>query len=79
MIETVRIPAAGQTLSMEEVNYASPVHDVILSKNFRMSKYQVTNAQYAAFLNAKGIGSGGSDSNIGSGQKLISASSSNND
>jgi formylglycine-generating enzyme required for sulfatase activity len=27
--------------------------------NYRMSKYEITNAQYAAFLNAKGIGSNG--------------------
>lgn len=31
-------------------------HQVTLSA-FRMSKYDITNAQYAAFLNAKGIGS----------------------
>jgi len=33
-------------------------HEVTLSA-FRMSKYEITNAQYAAFLNAKGIGSNG--------------------
>ena len=33
-------------------------HSVTLSA-FRMSKYEITNAQYAAFLNAKGIGRNG--------------------
>jgi formylglycine-generating enzyme required for sulfatase activity len=33
-------------------------HQVTLSA-FRMSKYEITNAQYAAFLNAKNIGSDG--------------------
>ena len=33
-------------------------HPVTLTA-FRMSKYEITNAQYAAFLNAKGIGSDG--------------------
>lgn len=30
-----------------------PIHQVTLS-NYRMSKYEITNAQYAAFLNARG-------------------------
>ena len=34
-------------------------HPVTLTKDFRMSRYQVTNSQYAAFLNANGIGSDG--------------------
>lgn len=34
-------------------------HEVTLTQNFYMSKYQVTNAQYAAFLKATGIGSTG--------------------
>lgn len=36
------------------------LHPVILTA-FRMSKYEITNAQYAAFLNAKKIGSNGQD------------------
>lgn len=59
MIETVEIPAAGQTFSMGETGYATPVHDVTLTKNFRMSKYVVTNTQYAAFLNTKGVANDG--------------------
>lgn len=31
-------------------------HRVTFTEDFRMSKYQVTNAEYAAFLNAEGIG-----------------------
>jgi len=38
--------------------YVETQHEVTLSA-FRMSKYEITNAQYAAFLNAKGIGSDG--------------------
>ncbi|WP_459686390.1 SUMF1/EgtB/PvdO family nonheme iron enzyme [Viscerimonas tarda] len=34
-------------------------HEVTLTKDFYMSKYPVTNAQYAAFLNANTIGSDG--------------------
>ena len=37
-----------------ESSYASmkPVHEVTLSHDFYMTKYEITNAQYAAFLNA---------------------------
>ncbi len=34
-------------------------HKVTLTKDFWMSKYEITNNQYAAFLNANGIGSDG--------------------
>jgi formylglycine-generating enzyme required for sulfatase activity len=58
-ISTVTIPAGTFSMgsSNDEVN-RSPVetlHLVMLS-TFRMSKYEITNAQYAAFLNAKSIG-----------------------
>ena len=41
--------------------YASmkPVHEVTLSHDFYMTKYEITNAQYAAFLNATGVGEDG--------------------
>ncbi len=39
-----------------------PQHWVRLTNDFYISKYQVTNAQYAAFLNAKGIGEDGKGS-----------------
>ena len=54
-------------------------HQVTLSA-FRMSKYEITNSQYAAFLNAKSIGS---DGKYAAGayptQALIYASSGSND
>jgi len=61
-ISTVLIPAGTFTMGspLTEVNRDSneTQHTVTLSA-FRMSKYEITNAQYAAFLNAKSIGSNG--------------------
>lgn len=37
-------------------------HKVTLTQDFYMSKYPITNSQYTAFLNAKGIGSDGQGS-----------------
>ena len=43
-----------------EVNrYTNETQYPVTLTAFRMSKYEITNAQYAAFLNAKGIGSDG--------------------
>jgi len=70
MIETAFIPKGtffmGSPLS-EPNRYGGSTpgsgdeiqHKVTLTKDFYMSKYQVTNAQYAAFLNANSIGSDG--------------------
>jgi formylglycine-generating enzyme required for sulfatase activity len=44
-------------------------HRVTLTKDYLMSKYPITNAQYAAFLNAEGIGISG----IQNGQILVSS------
>jgi formylglycine-generating enzyme required for sulfatase activity len=66
-IPTSAIPAG--TFKMGSPEGPSPIaevgrngnetqHDVTLTA-FRMSKYEITNAQYAAFLNAKSIGSNG--------------------
>jgi len=78
-VEFVKIPAGTFWMGSpaNEPNRSSDEiqHKVTLTKDFYMSKYPVTNAQYAAFLNAKGIGGGGSDNNIESGQRLISTSS----
>ncbi|GHU66985.1 hypothetical protein FACS189413_00940 [Bacteroidia bacterium] len=50
-------------------------HPVTLTKDFYMSKYQVTNAQYAAFLNANNIGNNGLwASGSYPAQRLVSAS-----
>jgi formylglycine-generating enzyme required for sulfatase activity len=61
-IQTSFIPSGTFTMGspLTEVNRYSDEtqHSVTLSA-FRMSKYEITNAQYAAFLNAKSIGSNG--------------------
>lgn len=61
-VARVLIPAGTFTMGspLSEVNRGvnETQYPVTLS-SFRMSKYEITNAQYAAFLNAKGIGSNG--------------------
>lgn len=42
--------------------YEKPQHWVEITKAFYMSKYEVTNSQYAVFLNANGIGENGEGS-----------------
>jgi formylglycine-generating enzyme required for sulfatase activity len=54
-------------------------HRVILSQDYRMSKYPITNAQYAEFLNSVGIDGTGAKSDIQGGRILIEASSSSSD
>ncbi|MBC5614550.1 SUMF1/EgtB/PvdO family nonheme iron enzyme [Bacteroides hominis] len=48
-----------------------PQHWVEITKDFYMSKYEVTNSQYAAFLNAAGVGVG-SDGKEGKGDVTYS-------
>ncbi len=61
-LEMANIPAGTFTMGSptseanREINEVE--HQVTLS-TFRMCKYEITNAQYAAFLNAKSIGSDG--------------------
>jgi formylglycine-generating enzyme required for sulfatase activity len=59
LIETVRIPAGtfqmGSPYTEPDRESGENQHTVTLTKDFYMSKYEITNAQYAAFLNAKGI------------------------
>jgi formylglycine-generating enzyme len=61
-LQMVNIPSGTFTMGSPstEVGRSSveTQYSVTLSA-FRMSKYEVTNAQYATFLNAKGIGSNG--------------------
>ena len=61
-IPTSAIPAGtfmmGSPTTEVDRNTDETQHSVTLDA-FRMSKYEVTNAQYAAFLNAKSIGSNG--------------------
>ena len=59
-ISFVKIPAGS--FSMGQKGVAMPVHRVTLSKGFYMSRYEITNIQYAAFLNEKGIESDGKGS-----------------
>lgn len=42
-------------------SYEKPQHNVTLTKGYYMGKYEVTNAQFAEFLNEKNIGSDGKD------------------
>ena len=61
-INTVSIPAGTFTMGSPTTEFghttAETQFQVTLSP-FRMSTYEITNAQYAAFLNAKSIGSNG--------------------
>ena len=58
-VEFVSIPAGefmmGSPEGMGKEN-ERPQHKVTLTKGFRMSKYLITNAQFAEFMNARGIG-----------------------
>lgn len=78
-IETVRIPAGtfemGNTPKGHESYRIDPKHDVTISEDFYMCKYEVTNAQYAEFLNAAGVGGDGmcETADYG-GQKVVEAS-----
>jgi formylglycine-generating enzyme required for sulfatase activity len=49
-------------------------HRVVLTKNYYISKYPVTNAQYAAFLNDVGVGESGAKGDIQGGQILVEGS-----
>jgi formylglycine-generating enzyme required for sulfatase activity len=61
MIETVKIPAGifqmGSPFTEPNRQTNETQHQVTLTKDFYMSRYQVTKAQYTAFLNATGVGS----------------------
>ncbi len=61
-IETSLIPAGtftmGSPITEPDRNTNEVLHQVTLSA-FKMSKYEISNAQYAAFLNAYGIGQDG--------------------
>ncbi len=77
------IPAGTFTMGSpdSEVNrYSDEAQYQVTLTAFRMSKYEITNAQYAAFLNAKSIGS---DGKFATGayptEALIFASSGTND
>ncbi len=50
---TALIPSGTFQMGQAEITGATPVHSVTLTRSFYMSKFEITNAQYAAFLNAK--------------------------
>ena len=61
-IETALIPAGTFTMgspSTEPERVTDEVQHQVTLSAFRMSKYEISNAQFAAFLNAKSIGSNG--------------------
>jgi formylglycine-generating enzyme required for sulfatase activity len=63
VIETVRIPAGtfqmGSPTTEPGWSSGEAQHPVTITQDFNMSKYEITNAQYVAFLNAKGIEAAG--------------------
>lgn len=54
-IETVDIQPGTFMMGQADIPIASPVHQVTLTKGFKMSKYEITNAQYCEFLNILGV------------------------
>lgn len=54
-IKAILVKAGSFTMGGDT---ATPTHQVTLSKDFYMGQYEVTNAQFVAFLNAKGNGTG---------------------
>ncbi len=66
-IQTALIPAGTFYMGSPNEETGRDVdetrHQVTLTQSFRMGKYEVTNAQFAAFLNARNIGGNGRDAN----------------
>jgi formylglycine-generating enzyme required for sulfatase activity len=79
IVETVRIPKGTFLMGSpvtEPGRYSNETqHSVTLTRDYRMSKYQITNAQYAKFLNDAGVGSSGKKEGIQSNEQLIQSSS----
>jgi len=82
-IATVQIPAGTFIQGSPDTEVGRSSWETQFTETlsaFRMSKYEITNAQYAAFLNAKSIGSNGKYATVGYGtQALIYASSDHSD
>ncbi|MDR1096993.1 MAG: formylglycine-generating enzyme family protein [Tannerella sp.] len=81
-IETVLIPKGTFLMGSSAVGIGVPgtesnerQHRVTLTKDYYMSKYPITNAQYAGFLNHAGVDDTGIKADIQDGQILIEASS----
>jgi formylglycine-generating enzyme len=62
LANTVLVPAGTFTMGSpmsEESRFENEIQHQVTLSAFRMSKYEITNAQFAAFLNEKKIGSDG--------------------
>ncbi|MDL2251475.1 SUMF1/EgtB/PvdO family nonheme iron enzyme [Odoribacter sp. OttesenSCG-928-J03] len=75
-ITAVKIPAGtfmmgSPETELERDNDSEVQHQITLTKNFWMSTYEITNAQYALFLNEKGIGSDGQYMTKNDGMKTL--------
>jgi formylglycine-generating enzyme required for sulfatase activity len=78
-IETALIPQGtflmGSSTAEPNRDSDETQHVVMLTKDYRMSKYPITNTQYAEFLNHVRVGSSGAKAGIQGGETLIGASS----
>ena len=74
-METVLIKAGTFTMGSPTTEVArggyEDQHEVTLTKDFYMGKYEVTNAQFAEFLNEIGVGSNGEYNTNDYGNKLL--------
>jgi formylglycine-generating enzyme required for sulfatase activity len=79
IIETVFIPRGtffmGSPSTEPDRRIDETRHEVTLTRGYYMSKYPVTNAQYAEFLNDAGIDNSGAKAGIQDGETLIETSS----
>lgn len=83
-IDVVTIPAGTRMLGSKSdepgYNGDEKLHDVTITADFYMSKYEITNAQFAAFLNYSGIdGSGNIKLDDGSEVTLVYGSAGRSD
>jgi formylglycine-generating enzyme required for sulfatase activity len=78
-VETVLVPKGtflmGSPANEPGRDPYETLHVVTLTKDYYMSKYPITNAQYAEFLNDAGIDDTGAKAAIQGGERLIEASS----
>lgn len=74
-IHTVKIKAGkfpmGSPDNESDRNTDETLHEVTLTKDFRMSKCEITNAQFAVFLNDQGIGENGEGNVSSEGTKKL--------
>jgi formylglycine-generating enzyme required for sulfatase activity len=79
VVETVLIPKGtflmGSSAAEPNIFDYETQHSVTLTKDYYMSKYEITNTEYAEFLNDAGIDGTGAKAGIQDGETLIQASS----